>query len=188
MCQRAAAVKRAGAKGDFGHLGRMTTVARQNASSSAVYVSRHYAGLLRETTMKTLIAMLCATLFAAGANAATLQVQIKDVNVASGTLMIKLVNSQEGYSDKVEPVAARMVEISKTGDVSVHFADLKPGTYAIMIMHDENNNGKLDSNILGIPKEGYGFSNNPRVMRQPTYEEAKFEVAEGDQSISIDLI
>jgi uncharacterized protein (DUF2141 family) len=138
--------------------------------------------------MRILMATLSSLLLASAAQAATLQLEIKDVNVASGTLMIKLVDSEEGYTDKVKPVEARMVEVTATGDVSVRFDDLKPGSYAIMIMHDENNNGKLDSNILGIPKEGYGFSNNPRVMRQPTFEEAKFEVKDGEQSISIDLI
>jgi uncharacterized protein (DUF2141 family) len=138
--------------------------------------------------MRILMATLSSLLLASAAQAATLQLEIKDVNVASGTLMIKLVDGEEGYTDKVKPVEARMVEVTATGDVSVRFDDLKPGSYAIMIMHDENNNGKLDSNILGIPKEGYGFSNNPRVMRQPTFEEAKFEVKDGEQSISIDLI
>jgi uncharacterized protein (DUF2141 family) len=138
--------------------------------------------------MRILMATLSSLLLASAAQAATLQLEIKDVNVASGTLMIKLVDSEEGYTDKIKPVEARMVEVTATGDVSVRFDDLKPGSYAIMIMHDENNNGKLDSNILGIPKEGYGFSNNPRVMRQPTFEEAKFEVKDGEQSISIDLI
>jgi uncharacterized protein (DUF2141 family) len=138
--------------------------------------------------MKTLIALFAATVFAASVQAATLNIEIRDVNVASGKLMIKLVDSQEGYSDKAKPVDSRMLEITATGDVKVSFENLKPGTYAVMIMHDENSNGKLDSNILGIPKEGYGFSNNPQVMRQPTFDEAKFDVKDGDTSISIDLI
>ncbi len=138
--------------------------------------------------MKTFIALLAATVFAASAQAATLKVEIRDVNVASGKLMVKLVDSQDGYSDKAKPVDARMIDVSATGNVTVSFEGLKPGTYAVMIMHDENSNGKLDSNMLGIPKEGYGFSNNPRVMRKPTFDEAKFEVSDADQSIGIDLI
>ena len=55
--------------------------------------------------------------------------------------------------------------------------DLAPGKYAISIIHDENNNDKLDTNFIGIPKEGFGFSNNPRIMfGPPSFEKASFEI------------
>jgi uncharacterized protein (DUF2141 family) len=47
-------------------------------------------------------------------------------------------------------------------DASFEFSDIKPGKYAIAVIHDENCNGKLDTNMFGIPKEGYGF---PVVQR-----------------------
>jgi uncharacterized protein (DUF2141 family) len=54
--------------------------------------------------------------------------------------------------------------------------------------HDENGNGKLDKNVVGIPKEGYGASNNPaRKMRPPTFEEAKFAVT-SDQGVEVKLL
>jgi uncharacterized protein (DUF2141 family) len=139
------------------------------------------------TLMKTLITALML-MASSLSQAASLNVQVNDIEEPTGKLMIKLVNSKEAYEGKAKPSAGRMIEISNKGQLNVRFDDLAPGTYAIMIMHDENSNGKLDSNILGIPKECYGFSNNPRVMRQPTFEEAKFEVKEGDQAISINLI
>jgi uncharacterized protein (DUF2141 family) len=53
------------------------------------------------------------------------------------------------------------------------FEDIPPGTYALAVIHDENMNGKLDTNWLGIPKEGYGFSNAVKAMRgAPTRSEA----------------
>ncbi|MET0808503.1 MAG: DUF2141 domain-containing protein, partial [Pseudoxanthomonas sp.] len=53
--------------------------------------------------------------------------------------------------------------------------------------HDENGNGKLDTNVMGMPLEGYGFSNNPQVMRKPTWDEARFTVGDGDVAIDVDL-
>jgi len=43
------------------------------------------------------------------------------------------------------------------------FEDIVPGTYAFAVIHDENMNGKLDTNSLGVPKEGYGFSNDAKT-------------------------
>ncbi len=48
------------------------------------------------------------------------------------------------------------------------FEDFPPGAYAITVIHDENMNGKLDTNWLGIPKEGYGFSNDVKPLRGAT--------------------
>jgi len=55
------------------------------------------------------------------------------------------------------------------------FEDIPPGTYAMVVIHDENMNGKLDTNALGIPKEGYGFSNDAKKwLGTPTFSDASF--------------
>ncbi len=57
------------------------------------------------------------------------------------------------------------------------FDNLPVGTYAIAIFHDSNNNKKLDKNWVGIPKEGYGFSNNVfGTFGPPSFQEASFKV------------
>ncbi len=67
------------------------------------------------------------------------------------------------------------------------FKDIPNGTYAISVIHDENENKKLDKNFLGIPKEGYGFSNNIRPkFRGATFKESKFKLNR-DKNISIKL-
>lgn len=67
------------------------------------------------------------------------------------------------------------------------FKDLVPGAYAVLVTHDENGNGKLDSNMIGMPIEAYGFSNNPNVMRKPTWDEARFDIGAQDAAIDITL-
>jgi len=71
----------------------------------------------------------------------------------------------------------------------IDFTGLAPGTYAMVCFHDENNNGKFDENVLGMPKEGYCFSNNvkPRFSA-PTFDQCAFDYKGGDQTIAITMI
>jgi uncharacterized protein (DUF2141 family) len=60
---------------------------------------------------------------------------------------------------------------------SVVFKAVPTGTYAISYIHDANNNGEMDANFMGIPKEDYGCSNNAKgFMGPPKWEDAKFEL------------
>src|SRR3546814_5617415 len=60
------------------------------------------------------------------------------------------------------------------------FKDLPPGRYAVLAYHDENGNGELDRRFGMIPTEGYGLSNNPKVMGPPSFEDSAFEVPAGE--------
>jgi uncharacterized protein (DUF2141 family) len=85
--------------------------------------------------------------------------------------------------EKGKPVRSQTAVISG-GKVVVTYNGLKDGTYAVAAIHDENGNGKLDTNFLGIPTEGIGISNNPRLMGKPGFDEAKFTI-KGNTSITI---
>ena len=152
------------------------------------YTSQTAQATIQSLIRSALKAAVLSSVAGYACAASTLLIDVQDVVKSTGTLMIKLVNSEAAYGDKAEPVSAQMIDVTKAGAVQVRFDDLAPGTYAVMIMHDENNNGKLDSNIIGIPKEGYGFSNNPNVMRQPTFDEVKFEVKDRETKIVINII
>ena len=64
---------------------------------------------------------------------------------------------------------------------------LPAGTYAVQVMHDANGNDKLDTNFMGIPVEGYGFSNNPTGLRKATFDEARFTIDDSPKAIVIRL-
>jgi len=67
-------------------------------------------------------------------------------------------------------------------------SDVPYGDYGIAAFHDENSNGKMDKNLLGIPKERYGFSNNVRAtFGPPKWEKAKFAVKNSTTNISIEV-
>lgn len=61
------------------------------------------------------------------------------------------------------------------GTVSVSFDGMEPGRYAIAVFHDENDNGRVDTNFLGLPAEGFGFS-KLSPFRKPAFEETSFDV------------
>lgn len=61
------------------------------------------------------------------------------------------------------------------GSVYASFHGVRPGRYGIAVFHDENRNGVVDTNVLGLPKEGYGFSRKT-PLRKPRFEEVAFEV------------
>jgi uncharacterized protein (DUF2141 family) len=68
------------------------------------------------------------------------------------------------------------------------FLDIPPGTYAMAVIHDENMNGKLDTNWIGIPTEGYGFSNDAKAMLgAPSFSAASFPYDGQDMELTISL-
>lgn len=116
--------------------------------------------------------------------AADLTVKVTDVEKGKGHLMIALYKSEEDYkSDKAS--FAQKVEALNSQEIVI-FENLPDGEYAIKMYQDENDNNEMDFNMMGIPKEGYGFSNNVGMFGAPEYTEAKFPVKEST-AIEIDL-
>ena len=136
-------------------------------------------------TSLMLSCFLSITFLAGVAHAGELAVTITDIRAAEGTLLVSVVNSDAAWNNQAKPVAATKVAATK-GEMTLKFADLPDGQYAVQVMHDQNDNGKLDTNFVGIPSEGYGFSNNPNVMRRAHFDEARFELV-GNAAISIRL-
>ena len=116
-----------------------------------------------------------------------LEVKIDNIKSDHGDILIGLYANSQNFPRKISD--GRIVKASKEG-VIVLFYDLKPGPYAISVMHDENSNKDMDQNKIGIPKEGFGFSNNARgSLGPPSFDKAKFELEPGTPNtiISIDL-
>jgi uncharacterized protein (DUF2141 family) len=116
--------------------------------------------------------------------AADLTISISDVEKDQGHLMIALYASEEDYKSGKTSLYSK-VKALKDKEIAI-FENLPNGDYAIKIYQDENDNNKMDFNMMGIPKEGYGFSNNVGMFGAPKYKEAKFTVKE-NTAIEIDL-
>jgi uncharacterized protein (DUF2141 family) len=114
-----------------------------------------------------------------------LTVQVTGLRSSEGQVRIAIFNSAKEFTKT--PFQAKEVKIDGKQTVE-HTFSLPKGKYAIAVYHDENENGKLDKNLVGIPKEDYGFSNNARgTMGPPSFEEASISVGESAQTTRIEL-
>jgi len=91
-----------------------------------------------------------------------------------GKVLVALSDSEKDFEASEKAFRMATLEI-KDKKASVTFEDLPPGEYALKVFHDENDDGELDTNFLGIPSENYGFSNNARGSFGPaSWSDAKF--------------
>ena len=121
----------------------------------------------------------------------TLTVRVTGARNAKGKIGVTLFQDAQGFPDDAsKAIRQQTAEIDpKTMSAQVTFQDVRQGTFAVAVLHDENGNGRMDKNFVGIPKEGYGASNNPKKKRRaPTFDEAKFSLNSAEQSIEITLI
>lgn len=116
--------------------------------------------------------------------AADLTVNISEVNQGKGYVMVGLYAGAEAFNQGKASYGSS-VKAGKEKE-QVVFKDVPAGEYAIKVYQDENSNQQLDFNFIGIPKEGYGFSNNVGKFGSPQYQEAKFTVEEKTE-IQIEL-
>jgi uncharacterized protein (DUF2141 family) len=120
---------------------------------------------------------LCAVaiLLPAAAVAADLSLSVADGPTANATLYVALYSDAASYADS-KAVASQTAPM-QDGKARLVFAGLAPGRYALRAFADENGNGKLDTNLMGMPIERYGFSNDAKGNRAaPDFEAAAIAV------------
>lgn len=114
---------------------------------------------------------------------------IEGVRERSGEIGVLLFDRAEGFPDDSRVCVQHRVVPAKTGRIILDFEGLPFGTYAVAVIHDVNGNRKVDTNLLGIPKEGYGFSNNARsLFRAPRFHDAAFAHDKPAALVRIDMI
>ena len=119
--------------------------------------------------------------------AADLNVHIKGLRNTNGQILVGLFNHENTFPSKkaeYKGLIVKPVDV-KAGGV---FKDVPQGTYAVAIIHDENTDGKLGTNFLGIPNEGYAFSNNAKgTFGPPSFNDASFPMGTEDEYVSINM-
>ena len=133
-----------------------------------------------KSTILTIVFAIAAFL---GTQAQThsVTVTITGLENANGNLMLEMVDANdEVVKQAIQPLTAKTC--------TIELKDVKPGTYGIRFFHDENSNNKMDTGAFGIPKEGYGFSNDARgFMGPPDLEDMLFEV-KGDVKMTLKTV
>lgn len=126
-----------------------------------------------------LLASACAQ-----AEESQLVVKLTNIRDTTGHLRASLYSDPDSF--RKEDKALRIISIpAAKGDAEMVFTNLKPGRYAIMAYHDGNNNEKLDLRFGMFPTEGYGLSNNPKVMGPPKFADSAFDVGGNATSVNI---
>ncbi|MCH4563609.1 DUF2141 domain-containing protein [Halomonas sp. EGI 63088] len=118
-----------------------------------------------------------------------IHVNILDIRNSTGTVACALFESPVGFPTEFLRSATNVM-IMKIQDTQARcdFLDIPPGTYAMAVIHDENMDGKLDVNWLGVPKEGYGFSNDAKAsMSAPSFNAASFRYDGQNLDMTISL-
>lgn len=135
----------------------------------------------------TLLLILISLLFSLSGQdkKSTLTVELKNLKI-EGTVYLTLFNKDEGYpSDSAKAFLKNMKKVSANTE-KVVFKDIPFGTYAVSVWHDQNDNQKMETNFIGIPKEGLGASNDAKgKMGPPKFKDAKFVVDKEKMNISI---
>ena len=140
---------------------------RQSRTSTKHFVTR---------IIWLLPAALWAVLWTHLVSAETLEINVDNVRTSNGTLLLQVMQGEVQFKGEQEPVLS-LSEPAKEGTITFVTKDLPPGEYAVRVMHDENDNFKLDANFMGIPKEPWGFSNNAKGrFGPPGWDAVRFTV------------
>jgi uncharacterized protein (DUF2141 family) len=118
----------------------------------------------------------------------SLNVEIDGLRNNAGQVCISLFGSSKGFPDKSKlAIQDKCFKITETPLV-IRYNNLKAGSYAVVLMHDENLNKSIDMDSLGMPREGFGFSQNPEITnRAPKFSESAFFIAGPQTDIKINM-
>ena len=144
------------------------------------YKNRYYKIII-------VIFFLIAVLIPSKIFAADLEIKIKGLRSDKGLLRLAIFDLPNEFprGDQIRSLNIQ----AKSGNLIAVFKGMAPGIYALAIHHDENKNKEMDTNFVGLPEEGYGFSNDAKVFFGPPYfEAASFIVGNDYKKISLNII
>lgn len=126
--------------------------------------------------------MALAPLLLGATPSASLEIDITGLRSARGMVQLCLTQEPRYFPDCAKAGKVRRLTLPAAQARVAHFVDLPAGDYAVAVIHDENGNGRLDK-MMGIPREGVGFSRNPRLrMGPPSFADASFRLSAGPET------
>ncbi len=131
----------------------------------------------------------CAALgTAAPAYAGEVVITITNMRSTEGVVRACMTTQEKIFPKCRKDPASHRTVVPAGESVTIRFTDVEPGTYAIALLHDENDDGKANRALGMMPKEGYGFSRDAKVrMGPPKFEDAVFEHTGEDQELTIKM-
>jgi uncharacterized protein (DUF2141 family) len=134
------------------------------------------------------LAGLAAVVPAVPALAGDVVITVTDIRSFKGVVRACMTTRENIFPRCIKDPSAHRTVVPAGGKIEIRFTGVKPGNYAIALLHDENNNGKADRAMGMMPKEGYGFSRDaPVKMAPPKFTDAVFAIGEGVQRVTIKM-
>ena len=124
---------------------------------------------------------------AAPARADDVAVLVTGLRNASGQVLVALHASADSYPGRWDRAVAVERRPASGAGAPFLLRDVPPGRYAIVVVHDEDGDGEMSKNFLGLPKEGFGASNNPAFLGPPRFESASFVLA-GPRTVPVRVV
>jgi uncharacterized protein (DUF2141 family) len=126
--------------------------------------------------------------FQADEGNSAINIEMTEIRNADGEVKLTLFDTDDGYPEDKKSVAEYAFAEIVDGKASASFEGIAAGTYAIIILHDEDKDGDMTFNKLGVPREGVGVSNNAKMsFGPPKWKASKFEVPEGTVTQNIKM-
>ncbi|WP_324829278.1 DUF2141 domain-containing protein [Qipengyuania zhejiangensis] len=131
-----------------------------------------------------------AALLVAGAappQGVTVTVTVTELRSAKGIVRACMTTNEASFPKcRGVPGAYAAKADAHEGTVTFTFTGVKPGRYAVALLHDENSNGKADRALGMMPKEGFGFSRDAKVrMGPPKFSDAAVDIASVNRELTI---
>ena len=143
--------------------------------------------------MKKIIFYIIIIVFSASIlnaeNNCILKVKLTNFRSTNNNVILYLFddNNTNRFSDGKYAIKKLICKVNEKAMV-LNIPNLQYGKYAIAVLHDEDNNGEMTTGLFGLPKEGYGYSNDAKPkFGPPKFEEASFVIIKNIQEISIDI-
>ena len=134
------------------------------------------------------LAGLAASLTAAPALAGDVVITVTDLRSTKGVVRACMTTRADIFPKCIKDAESYRAAVPAAGKVEIRFTGVKPGDYAIALLHDENDNGKADRSMGMMPREGYGFSRDAPVrMAPPKFKDAVFTQGDATSRVTITM-
>jgi len=140
---------------------------------------------MEKLIMKTIFIVVMALMGQLTYGQGSLEVVVKKVKDGKGNVRVGIFKDEKTF---LKTAAWGKVVKASAGEVKVVFESVPAGTYAVSVIHDEDENGELNSGMFGMPKEGFGFANDAMgTFGPPSFEKASVKVGNTSQTIAISM-
>ncbi len=138
--------------------------------------------------MKIFTLILTASLLYGPSNKAELKIKITGFKDSGGKCVIMLFKTESGFPKEPKNAVQVFPVLIQNKSCELTIPNLDVGIWAVSVFHDSNDNNEVDTNFIGIPKEGIGVSKNViPAMRAPRFDECKFQLTEPKMELPIQI-